>query len=180
MKLLKILTEESDYRQEFDRDYKEYSELYPYGTPGRPDFEDWRHEKQIEKVISVVVPKASKVRLKPFINAFNRRMVTDGFLKTRIEDYENDMFSINKSIAFRFLNDLAVQIGLSPSDINHANESKESSNYFQLELYSELILWATFVYVDDKHRVVADRTDVELVDSRSGDKYFETLVRFNQ
>ena len=180
MRLLKILTEESDYMSDFDKDYKEYSDLYPYGTPNSPDFEDWRHEKQIEKVINVVVPKASKIRLKPFVNAFNRRMVTDGFLKTRIEDYENDMFSVNKSIAFRFLNDLAVQIGLSPSDINHANESKESPNYFQLELYSELILYAMFVYVDDKHRVVAERTDVELLDSRSGDKYFETLVKFSK
>jgi hypothetical protein len=180
MKLLKILTEESDYRQEFDRDYKEYSELYPYGTPDRPEFEDWRNDRDLEKLIKVAVPKASKIRLKSFVNAFNRKMVSDGIIKMLIIDYENDMFDINRAIAFRFLNYLAVQIGLNTTDIDHRNESKKSQNYFQLVLYSELILLATFVHVDDKHRVVAERTNVELLDSRSGDNYFETLVKFNQ
>jgi hypothetical protein len=180
MKLLKILTEESDYRQEFDRDYKEYSELYPYGTPDKPDFEDWRNDRYIEKLIKVAVPKASKIRLKSFVNSFNRKMVADGTIKMLIIDYENDMFNINTFVAFRFLNELAVQIGVSPSDINHTNRSLKATNHFQLVLYSELILKATFVHVDDKHRVVADRTNVQLLDSRSGDNYFETLVSFNQ
>lgn len=176
MKLLKILTEES----KFDRDYEEYRDLYPYGTPDAPRFEDWREDKAIENVIKVVIPKASKLNFTAFVNSFNRNMKSSGELKDIIVDYNGDLMSINSSVARRFLVALAVKVGLDAGDVDHENASKKSANHFQLRLYSELQLRAIFVYVDDKHRVVPERTSVEIEDLRSGDRYLETLFKFGK
>lgn len=176
MKLLKILTEES----EFDRDWKEYNALYPYGTPDAPEFDDWREDKAIEGVIKVVIPKAAKLNFTAFVNSFNRDMKSNGVLKDLIDDYNGDLTLINTFIAKRFSAKLAMNLGLNLTDIEHKNESRNSANLFQLISYAELTLVATFVYVDDKHRVVSDRTDVEIADSRSGDKYLETLFKFGK
>lgn len=176
MKLLKILTENSS----FDRDYEEYRNLYPYGTPDAPRFEDWREDKAIENVIKLVIPKASKLNFTAFVNSFNRHMKSSGELKDLIVDYNGDLMSINLSVASRFLTALAVKVGLGAGDVDHENSSKQSANYFQLRMYSELSLRASFVYVDDKHRVVPERTSVEIEDLRSGDRYLETLFTFGK
>ena len=177
MKLLNILTEEFDLE-----DFRAFRDAHPeYNyTEINDKYDEYKSDLRIGVVVDAVLKKATKLNFTSFINSFNREIKSNGVLKDLVEDYNGDLMLINTSIAKRFLTSLAVKLGISPDDVDHKNESKNSANHFQLTLYAELILWATFVYVDDNHRVVADRTNVEIADSRSGDKYLETLFKFGK
>jgi hypothetical protein len=134
-------------------------------------------KEEYDKEIQNIVVKASKLDLAKFINTFNRKMRTQGIIKSYKSDYGDDIKSFNASVASRFLNELSYKIGNGYDEVDFENRSKEPDNHFQMALYGLVgVDSAPFVYVDNNHMVVYERTEIHIVDLRDGDNYFEILV----
>jgi hypothetical protein len=104
--------------------------------------------------------------LSSFTTAFNKKIKKEE-LKDLISDTHGDLALINASIATRYLYALAYDyLGLGSPDVEFENRSKKPENHFQLtsRLDDNNILWATFIYVDNKHQVILDRCNIEILD----------------
>lgn len=80
---------------------------------------------------------------------------------------ENDLSKINSNVAVAFLQHLADSIGEKYYQWDWANESKNPTNYFQIDMYLESgnTLRGLFVYVDDNHKVIKSKSNVKLFDN---------------
>lgn len=98
------------------------------------------------------------------VKAFNKENKEE--LRIIIEDTHNDIRLINRAVAGRFLNFLAGKMGEVPYQHEFLNDAKDPINHWQVYLYLESghIIWACFVYVNDKHQVVEERCTIELLD----------------
>ena len=111
---------------------------------------------------------------------FNKRIVHTKDLRMFKIDYDNNISDINERIAHRYLQELALKYGFGVNEIDFKNYSKKPQNHFQLHMYTydpkkdrDVILATNpFIYVDDKHKVVSDRTKVELLNED-----YETIVK---
>lgn len=99
----------------------------------------------------------------PSVASFNRKMQKE--LKFLITEYEGNIADINYRIATEYLHSIVVKMGAVPMEVEFANQSKNPINHFQLRVYlDKYIIWTNpFVYVDDKHKVVAERTNIEIL-----------------
>lgn len=100
-----------------------------------------------------------------FTNTFNKKIKREE-LKDLISDTHGDLALINASIATRYLYALADDyLGIGSYDVEFENRSKKPENHFQLtsRLNDNNILWATFIYVDNKHQVILDRCNIEIL-----------------
>jgi len=120
-------------------------------------------QRHIEEALTKVAPDKKLVTL---TNSFNREMRKE--LPYIIEDAKGDIVQINCNIAIRYLTMVVHKyLKMNPNETEWANESKKPKNLFQLrmEINDDFHIWATFVYVDDKHKVVLERCHIELLDS---------------
>ena len=102
------------------------------------------------------------IRVREFNKEFDYRNLLS---KDEIE-YE-DIGGINLVVARRFLNWVMEQLGYMPNDTEWINRNKEPENLFQLEGYTEegyIFSTSPFIYVDNNHKVVKKRTEIELLD----------------
>lgn len=137
-----------------------------------------QESNDVDSQVELIVKNAGKLNLPAFVKSFNSKIRRDGILKMFIDDYQGDLKSINSRIASRFLNELSNKLGNGYEEVDFANESKDPENHFQMRLYGVVGIIATFVYVDGDHKVVAEKSTIDLVDLRDGDNYFEDLFRF--
>ena len=87
------------------------------------------------------------------------------------EDYkydgsQKDLSYVNSSVAVAYLQYLAESIGEKYYQWDWLNESKEPTNLFQIDMMIEggKILSGVFIYVDDNHKVVQSKSNVEILD----------------
>ena len=113
---------------------------------------------------NTVIKKIKSYRI-PF-KEFNQKMKTD-WIPMWKEEYENDLAIINEMVARHLLYKIAEDLVGGVNEINFKNESKKPTNHFQMEMYlGEIILFTgPFIYVDDKHHVIAKRTKIEVLNS---------------
>lgn len=113
---------------------------------------------------NTVIEKIKSYRI-PF-KEFNQKMKTD-WIPMWKEEYENDLTIINEMVARHLLYKIADDLVGGVEEINFKNESKKPTNHFQMEMYlGEIILFTgPFIYVDDKHKVIAKRTKIEVLNS---------------
>lgn len=136
-----------------------------------------KENNSIDEEIDKIIKKAEKINLSSFTKSFNNLMKRDGIIKMLKIDYDNELSKINSVIASRFLNELSNKIGNGYEEVDFRNESKKPDNHFQMILYGIVGLYTNiFIYVDDKHNVVSEKTKIEILDLRDGDNYFETLL----
>lgn len=136
-----------------------------------------KENNSIDEEIDKIIKNAEKINLSSFTKSFNNKMKRDGIIKMLKIDYDNELSKINSSIASRFLNALSGKIGNGYEEVEFRNESKKPDNHFQMNLYGIVGLHTSiFIYVDDKHNVVSEKTKIEILDLRDGDNYFETLL----
>lgn len=109
----------------------------------------------------------SKKSLELFTKNFNKKIRKEE-LDSLKSDTHNDLRMINESIAFRYLSSLAYDfLGAIPSEVELRNTSKKPENHFQLEahLSNGNILYALFLYVDNNHEVILNRSNIELLNN---------------
>lgn len=113
---------------------------------------------------NTVIKKIKSYRI-PF-KEFNQKMKTD-WIPMWKEEYENDLTKINEMVARHLLYKIADDLVGGVNEINFRNESKKQTNHFQMEMYlGEIILFTgPFIYVNDKHQVIAKRTKIEVLNS---------------
>ena len=130
-------------------------------------YKEFASPKQIEpdaKPRAVNRPK-DVIEFIRWVKEFNLKM-SQGGLKELMYDYTENI-QLNGAIAGRFLSYIAEKLGCQPNDIEHKNRSKESDTHFQMVMYLDNgnELWATFIVVNDKHQIIANATDIQLLDS---------------
>lgn len=132
----------------------------------------------INQYIDSIIIKASKIKLSSFIKSFNMMMKKEKYISMYIEDYEGDISRINSAVASKFLNELSNKIGNGYNEVEFKNVSKKPDNHFQKVLYGIVGIYSSpFVYVNNKHMVVEENTNIKLLDLRDDeDNYFETLL----
>jgi hypothetical protein len=137
----------------------------------RGGFSVFKKNQKGDYVLTYWFEKESPI--KPIsVTAFNKWV--KGEVKRIKEEYGNDLLKINSSVAFRFMEKISDALGAGASEIDWANESKKAANHFQLTMETgDVVIWATFVYVDDKHNVVAERCNIELLTSND----YETICK---
>ena len=113
---------------------------------------------------NTVIKKIKSYRI-PF-KEFNQKMKTD-WIPMWKEEYENDLIEINEMVARHLLSKIADDLVGGVEEINFKNKAKKSTNHFQMEMYLGEIILVTgpFIYVDDKHQVIAKRTKIEVLNS---------------
>lgn len=96
---------------------------------------------------------------------FNQKMKTDYIPGWKIE-YENDLAKINEMVARYLLYQISEDLFGGVEEIDFANSSKEPTNHFQMRMYlGPIALWTSpFIYVDNTHKVVEERTAIEVLD----------------
>ena len=105
------------------------------------------------------------------IVGFNK-MIESEYLKSYKEDY-NTIESINAAIAFNYMQQIAIKNGFPVSEIEFVNQSINPQNHFQMtmntynpETNEDVIIYtAPFIYVNDNHKVVDKRTNIEFLNS---------------
>ena len=101
--------------------------------------------------------KSYKIPFKPF----NQKMKAE-WIPMWKEEYDNDLPKINQMVANHLLYQIAEDLVGGVNEVNFKNESKNPTNHFQMEMYlGNIILFTSpFIYVDDKHNVIAKNTKI--------------------
>ena len=100
------------------------------------------------------------------IKEFNKKMAEEWIPMWKTE-YENDVAKINELVARNFLYELAQELVGGVQEIDFRNEGKNPVNHFQMEMYLGNIILQTapFIYVDNNHKVVSKRTQIEILNN---------------
>ena len=100
------------------------------------------------------------------IKEFNKKMAEEWIPMWKTE-YENDVAKINELVARHFLYDLARGLVVGVNEIDFVNKGKNPVNHFQMQMYLDDIILHTapFIYVDNNHKVVSKRTQIEILNN---------------
>jgi hypothetical protein len=93
------------------------------------------------------------------------------------EEYDNDLAKINQMVANHLLYQIAEDLVGGVNEVNFKNESKNPTNHFQMEMYlGNIILFTSpFIYVDNNHKVISNRTNIEVLDEN-----YDTLKQLKE
>ena len=118
--------------------------------------EDEAAKTIIEKIKSYKIP----------FKQFNERMKTEWIPMWKI-DYDDNLADINENVARHLLYQISNDLVGGVEEIEFKNKSKNPTNHFQMVMYlGDLILWTSpFIYVNDKHQVVAKNTQIKILNS---------------
>jgi len=99
-----------------------------------------------------------------------RQFNQDPYTKERIEDWKNeygDVSTINEMVARELLYRIGYDLFNGVEEVDFRNYSKKPQNHFQMVMdFGDYIIYTgPFVYVDDNHKVVAKRTQIEILNS---------------
>jgi hypothetical protein len=105
--------------------------------------------------------------LKQFNNNVDIDFLKEDFYESNCGGRSLNVY-INERVAYSYIHALCTKYGLIINEIDFVNESKKPENHFQLLMYtndgvSNYVIWASFVYVDENHKVVESRSKVELL-----------------
>lgn len=100
------------------------------------------------------------------IKDFNKKMAEESIPMWKTE-YENDVAKINEMVARHFLYELAQELVGGVEEIDFRNKGKNPVNHFQMEMYLGNIILQTvpFIYVDNNHKVISKRTQIEILNN---------------
>lgn len=123
-------------------------------------------EASYDSVKAKMLAKIAKYKLTPYkVDSFNRKIKKER-LKDWKSDYDNDPKEINEMVARWFMYMIAKDLFKGVEEIDFENESKKPEDYFQMRMYIGpfVIDTSPFIYVDNKHRVVLAKTEIEILD----------------
>ena len=100
------------------------------------------------------------------VKDFNIKMANEWVPMWKTE-YENDVAKINEMVARHFLYELAQELVGGVEEIDFRNKGKNPVNHFQMEMYLGNIILQTvpFIYVDNNHKVISKRTQIEILNN---------------
>jgi hypothetical protein len=152
-----------------EQDFSEYIKNNPNEKVKmiRVEFNDWKQSnkpiKESENEIDALLSKIKNYRI-PY-KAFNQKMLNE-YIPMWKEEY-GDVAKINEMVARFLLYQISQDLFGGVEEIEFANESKNPTNHFQMRMYlGEFILWTNpFVFVDNKHRVIAKNSKIIILNS---------------
>jgi hypothetical protein len=97
-------------------------------------------------------------------NQFNIEI--KGRIKEWKDEYGNDTALINEMVARNLLYKIAQDLFGGVEEIDFVNKAKNPTNHFQMVMYlGNMILWTSpFIYVDNNHKVIANKTEIKVLD----------------
>jgi hypothetical protein len=119
----------------------------------------WKNLKEEQTSLQIILDKIKTYKI-PY-KEFNQKMKVE-WIPMWKEEYSNDIAKINELVARHLLYQVAEDLVGGVNEINFKNESKNPTNHFQMEMYLDNIILFTgpFIYVDDKHNVIAKNTKI--------------------
>jgi hypothetical protein len=117
-----------------------------------------------DETIKGIIEKIKSYKI-PF-KQFNERMKTEWIPMWKI-DYDDNLADINENVARHLLYQISNDLVGGVEEVEFKNKSKNPTNHFQMVMYlGDLILWTSpFIYVDDKHNVIAKNTQIKILNS---------------